>query len=95
MGNTSWFEQVIGEANLVKTAVGSSLPLSWSAESDEDGGWDSDCKVDFVSAAGFEMMELLIFAAHLLNDLISQKHGHLNPERVQEAQIISSESITE
>lgn len=68
-------EQIIAEAKLVKTAVGSSLPVSWSAESDEDGGWDCDCKVDFVSAAGFEMMELLIFGAHLLNDL---KHSHFN-----------------
>ncbi|KAL8541592.1 hypothetical protein ACS0TY_002747 [Phlomoides rotata] len=90
--NTSWFEdveQIIAEAKLVKTAVGSSLPVSWSAETDEDGGLD--CKVDFVSAAGFEMMELLIFAAHLLNDLISHKRP-LNPP---EPPIISAQNITD
>ncbi|KAK6159204.1 hypothetical protein DH2020_006518 [Rehmannia glutinosa] len=78
--NTSCFEtlgRIMAEANLVKTALGSSLPISWSAEIDrsydiKDGGLDSGYdKVDFVSAAGFEMVELLIFAAQLLKDQIS------------------------
>ncbi|GFP88640.1 hypothetical protein PHJA_001007700 [Phtheirospermum japonicum] len=67
--NTSCLDtlgQIISEANLVKTALGSSLPVSWSAETDrsyeiKDGaGYEN---IDFVSAAGFEMVELLIFAA--------------------------------
>ncbi|KAK6159197.1 hypothetical protein DH2020_006511 [Rehmannia glutinosa] len=78
--NTSCFEtlgRIMAEANLVKTALGSSLPISWSAETDrsydiKEGGLDSGYdKVDFVSAAGFEMVELLIFAAQLLKEQIS------------------------
>lgn len=53
----------------MKTALGSSLPISWSAESDrsidEVSGIGQE-RVDFVSAAGFEMVELLIFAAQVL-----------------------------
>ncbi|KAL8060742.1 hypothetical protein ABFX02_02G045000 [Erythranthe guttata] len=60
-------ERIIVEANLVKTALGSSLPISWCGET--DGSYDE--KMDFVSGAGFEMVELLIFAAHLLKDRIS------------------------
>lgn len=78
--NTGCFEdldQIIAEANLVKTAVGSSLPIGWLAETDgsiNDSGSDSSReKLDFVSAAGFEMVELLILAAQILKDLISQK----------------------
>lgn len=70
-------DRIIAEANLVKTALGSSLPLSWSGESDRLYNEVSDFgleKVDFVSAAGFEMVELLIFAAHLLKDQISRDH---------------------
>lgn len=59
-------ERVIAEANLVKTALGSSLPISWSAETDQSLDGAGQEKVDFVSAAGFEMVELLIFAAQVL-----------------------------
>ncbi|XP_042062305.1 centrosomal protein of 128 kDa-like isoform X2 [Salvia splendens] len=68
-------EQVIAEANLLKTALGSSLPVSWLAETERsldeisvaarESGQE---KVDLVSAAGFEMVELLIFAAQNLKE---------------------------
>lgn len=68
-------EQVIAEANLLKTALGSSLPVSWLAETerslDEISGAARESgqeKVDLVSAAGFEMVELLIFAAQNLKE---------------------------
>ncbi|KAH6789912.1 myosin heavy chain-like protein [Perilla frutescens var. frutescens] len=70
-------ERVAAEANLVKTALGSSLPVSWSAETDRSldeisgvGVNPGQEKVDFVSAAGFEMVELLIFAAELLKERV-------------------------
>lgn len=64
-------DDIINEAKLVKTALGSSLPISWSAEVDlisqvdrlEETINSSNEKVDIVSAAGFEMVQLLIFAA--------------------------------
>lgn len=66
----------------MKTALGCSLPVSWSAGEDvgvsgDGGGSDnsgditqdsSDEKLDTVTAAGFEMMELVIFAAQVLKD---------------------------
>ncbi|XP_057788131.1 uncharacterized protein LOC131005262 isoform X2 [Salvia miltiorrhiza] len=77
-GNMSCFEdleQVIAEANLLKTALGSSLPVSWLDETDrsldEISGAARDSaqeKVDLVSAAGFEMVELLTFAAQNLKE---------------------------
>ncbi|RDX99019.1 hypothetical protein CR513_17984, partial [Mucuna pruriens] len=71
---------VIHEAELLRTALGSSLPTSWSVEADisyigysvgSDTGHQecSDEKTDTVSAAGLEMVELLIFSAHILRDL--------------------------
>ncbi|XP_061984631.1 uncharacterized protein LOC133703906 isoform X1 [Populus nigra] len=72
---------IISEARLVKTALGSSLPISWSAEVDDASIGESVCdeqsdiygnpireKIDSVSAAGFEMVELLILAAQILKD---------------------------
>ncbi|KAJ6751122.1 hypothetical protein OIU85_001627 [Salix viminalis] len=72
---------IISEARLVKTALGSSLPISWSAEADDASIGESVCdelsdiygnpitgKIDSVSAAGFEMVELLILAAQILKD---------------------------
>eukprot|EP00258_Populus_trichocarpa_P024315 XP_024440334.1 uncharacterized protein LOC7470751 isoform X3 [Populus trichocarpa] len=72
---------IISEARLVKTALGSSLPVSWSAEADDASIGESVCdelsdiygnpigeKIDSVSAAGFEMVELLILAAQILKD---------------------------
>ncbi|XP_075673958.1 uncharacterized protein LOC142643291 isoform X4 [Castanea sativa] len=74
-------DDIICEAKLVKTALGSSLPVSWSAEADVDSidesisnnlkdfyGDSINEKIDAVSAAGFEMVELLILAAQILKD---------------------------
>lgn len=74
-------DEIINEAKLVKTALSSSLPISWSAEagigldgesiSNEAGdsrGNSSTEKIDAVSAAGFEMVELLILGAQILKD---------------------------
>ena len=79
-------EDIVTEAKLVKTALGSSLPVGWSAEADVEltgdsfdqetigvSGNTSAEKVDFVSAAGFEMVEVLILAAHLLEDHITSR----------------------
>ncbi|XP_068320944.1 uncharacterized protein [Pyrus communis] len=72
---------IINEAKLVKTALSSSLPISWSADEDvefngqsvrnEPGhayGEPSHEKIDSVYAAGLEMVELLILAAQILKD---------------------------
>ncbi|KAL1833715.1 hypothetical protein ACET3Z_003366 [Daucus carota] len=76
---------IIYEAKLVKTALGSSLPVSWSAEtvilsvehSDKaltDVQENSSAeKVDCVSAAGVEMVELLILASQILLDDITNR----------------------
>ncbi|XP_011002132.1 PREDICTED: myosin-3 isoform X2 [Populus euphratica] len=74
-------DDIISEAGLVKTALGSSLPVSWSAEADDASfgesfhnkltdvcGEHSSEKIDPVSAAGFEMVELLILAGQILKD---------------------------
>ncbi|XP_002532426.2 protein Hook homolog 3 isoform X1 [Ricinus communis] len=78
---------IVSEAKLLKTAFGSSLPISWSAEAvdtstggsthNEPGDLDEDSsyeKMDSVSAAGFEMVELLILAAQIL-EAYSTKQG--------------------
>eukprot|EP01018_Ginkgo_biloba_P006997 Gb_32602 [translate_table: standard] len=69
---------IINEAQHIKTALGSSLPVSWSAESGVDAHVSSESEIepentedrmnsglDSVSAAGFELVELLILAAKL------------------------------
>ncbi|KAL8108747.1 hypothetical protein AgCh_025004 [Apium graveolens] len=78
--NTDTLKNIIYEAELVKTALGSSLPVSWSAETVKLSVEHSDKaatevkedlsgeKVDCVSAAGREMVELLIFASQILLD---------------------------
>lgn len=76
---------VITEARLVKTALGSSLPISWSAEADVEsqvnrfkeamGSTDANSSnktVDFVSAAGLEMVDLLLFAAQLCKERLTR-----------------------
>lgn len=76
---------IIYEAKLVKTALGSSLPISWSADADVEfndhslsnepghvSGETSHEKIDSVFAAGFEMVELLILAAQILKDNMSK-----------------------
>ncbi|OVA05881.1 hypothetical protein BVC80_1701g14 [Macleaya cordata] len=78
---------ISSEAKLIKTALGSCLPVSWSAEAEtgsfgggvlihaeSDGCGDSSSeRVDFVSASGLEMVELLILAAQTLEENIMQK----------------------
>ncbi|CAK7330181.1 unnamed protein product [Dovyalis caffra] len=74
-------DEIISEARLVKTALGSSLPISWSSEADNVSigesvhnkltdvfGESSSETKDPVSAAGFEMVELLVLAAQILKD---------------------------
>lgn len=68
---------IINEARHIKTALGSSLPVSWSADSTSDLPDTSDSEIapdneddpitglDGVSAAGIELVELLILAANL------------------------------
>ncbi|WCJ17988.1 myosin heavy chain-related [Euphorbia peplus] len=77
---------IISEAKLLKTALGSSLPISWSAETDdasetgspqngvgESPRGSSTEKMDSVSAVGFEMVELLILAAQILEESPTRK----------------------
>ncbi|CAL5377499.1 unnamed protein product [Camellia sinensis] len=78
-------DDIITEAKLVKTALGISLPVSWSAEAniissgksfDEETnnvGRDSNGDIDFVSAAGYETVEILILAAQILKDDITTR----------------------
>lgn len=64
------------EAELVKTALSAALPLSWFAEEDsnidvEDNSKVGECsadKMDSVSAAGIEMVELVILAAQIMKE---------------------------
>ncbi|KAK9164311.1 hypothetical protein Syun_005213 [Stephania yunnanensis] len=78
---TEALEEVIDEAKLVKTALGSSLPVSWSAEAEsglfneslinemiDDCGDSGSEKLDSVTAAGFEMVELITLAAQILKE---------------------------
>ncbi|XP_062023338.1 uncharacterized protein LOC133739572 isoform X2 [Rosa rugosa] len=78
-------DNIINEAKLVKTALGSSLPLSWSAEADvEFSGHNVSSeagivygepiheKIDSVYAVGFEMVELLTLASQILKDNTSK-----------------------
>ncbi|XP_006297176.2 uncharacterized protein LOC17891886 isoform X1 [Capsella rubella] len=62
---------ILVEATHLKTALGISIPISWSAESDMDPVTDgeSSCeKTDSVSAAGFEMVELVILAGEIMKE---------------------------
>ncbi|XP_058778535.1 uncharacterized protein LOC131652633 isoform X2 [Vicia villosa] len=71
---------VLNEAKLLRTALGCSLPISLSVETEvgyirHSEGVDTvhqecnDEKIDTVSSAGLEMVELLIFAAQMLRDM--------------------------
>ncbi|GFY90057.1 hypothetical protein Acr_07g0002540 [Actinidia rufa] len=62
-GMAEALEDIVTEAKLVKTALGSSLPVGWSAEADVEPTGDT----------GFEMVEVLILAAHLLEDHITSR----------------------
>ncbi|XP_047147793.1 myosin-2 heavy chain isoform X1 [Vigna umbellata] len=79
-GVSEILSDVIHEAELLRTALSSSLPTSWPVEEDisyigysvgtDRGDHEgSDEKMDTVSAAGLEMVELLIFSAQTLMDL--------------------------
>ncbi|KAK9165344.1 hypothetical protein Scep_000535 [Stephania cephalantha] len=83
---TEALEEVIDEAKLVKTALGSSLPVSWSAEAEsglfneslinetiDDCGDSGSEKLDSVTAAGFEMVELITLAAQILKERITEE----------------------
>ncbi|KAK9129699.1 hypothetical protein Sjap_010186 [Stephania japonica] len=83
---TEALEEVIDEAKLVKTALGSSLPVSWSAEAEsglfneslinemiDDCGDSGSEKLDSVTAAGFEMVELVKLAAQILKERITEE----------------------
>ncbi|CAE5982079.1 unnamed protein product [Arabidopsis arenosa] len=62
---------ILVEATHLKTALGISIPISWSAESDMESVTDgeSSCeRTDSVSAAGFEMVELVILAAEIMKE---------------------------
>lgn len=70
---------VLNEAKLLRTALGSSLPISSSVKTEvsyirHSEGVHQECsdeKIDTVSAAGLEMVELLIFAAQMLRDIVN------------------------
>ncbi|XP_075488749.1 uncharacterized protein LOC142527728 isoform X2 [Primulina tabacum] len=69
-------DKIIAESRLAKIALGSSLPAETDGSHSEinDGGSDPGLeKFDFVSAAGFEIVDLLIFAAHVLKEHISHQ----------------------
>ncbi|AQL10405.1 myosin heavy chain-related [Zea mays] len=70
---------LITEANLMKTALNVVLPVSWSGDSSDAIKYEAMCdpsdspksksgKVDPLSSAGMEMVELLILAAEILKE---------------------------
>ncbi|CAO2815883.1 unnamed protein product [Amaranthus hypochondriacus] len=73
---TKKLDEIMKEAELVKTALSAALPLSWFAEEDsnidvEDNSKVGECsadKMDSVSAAGIEMVELVILAAQIMKE---------------------------
>ena len=70
-------DEIIREAELLRTALGSALPLSWSGEGDmpfpDDNGDSNSVKIDSVTAAGLEMVELLTLAAQILKEKTADK----------------------
>ncbi|KAK1558509.1 hypothetical protein Q3G72_003169 [Acer saccharum] len=83
---TEALDNIMTDAKCVKTALGSSLPISWSALEDDgssSGSMGNEAgdiygdygneKIDSVSAAGFEMVELLILAAQILKDSTTKR----------------------
>ncbi|XP_025791553.1 paramyosin isoform X3 [Panicum hallii] len=75
---------LITEANLMKTALSTVLPVSWSGNSSDAITYEALCdpsdspkskseKVDPLSSAGMEMVELLIFAAEVLKESFLMK----------------------
>ncbi|XP_010530702.1 PREDICTED: spindle pole body component 110 [Tarenaya hassleriana] len=69
--------KIIMEANRLKTALGISIPISWSAEADAEASGDSsEGVVDSVSAAGFEMVELVVLASEILRGNGNRRRDH-------------------
>jgi hypothetical protein len=81
---------VITESNLMKTALGSVLPISWSGNSADDaiiymGLYElSDSseasnseKADPLSSASSEMVELLILAAETLTERLVERDASI------------------
>ncbi|CAL4931795.1 unnamed protein product [Urochloa decumbens] len=75
---------LITEANLMKTALSVALPVSWSGDSSDAITYEALCdpsdspkskseKVDPLSYAGMEMVELLIFAAEIFKESFLMK----------------------
>lgn len=75
---TEALKSIIAEANKVKTALGSSLPVSWSTDAAVDAATyenlyePTEDRVDPVSSAGLEMVELLILASQLLQESLAK-----------------------
>lgn len=98
-------KDIINEAKLIKTALSSSLPISWSVEANIGSGssgetlhdsgddvhvGDSVGKIDFVTAAGFEMVELLVFSAELLLKDYTAESGMKSPDETRDIESTSS-----
>ncbi|KAJ3673151.1 hypothetical protein LUZ60_006525 [Juncus effusus] len=79
-------KSVITESNLIKTALGSVLPISWSGNSSDDAIiYESLCepldsadvarseKSDPISTASMEMVELVLLAAETLTEMLADK----------------------
>ncbi|XP_011628041.1 polyamine-modulated factor 1-binding protein 1 isoform X1 [Amborella trichopoda] len=72
---------IVVEANHLKTALGSSLPLSWSSETDplpfeDQPELSRDLKtekLDSITAVGLELVELLLMATQLQKDEIVRR----------------------
>ncbi|KAJ4963383.1 hypothetical protein NE237_023322 [Protea cynaroides] len=80
-------DDIVAEATLVKTALGSSLPVSWSEvdpgsfggsiiDEPNDGCGETVDKVDSVSVAGFEMVELIVLACEILKENTLNKRSN-------------------
>lgn len=72
-------DEIIRDAQTIKTALSAALPLSWSGEGssampseiveeNSNGGDTNTEKLDSVSAAGIEMVELVILAAQIMKE---------------------------
>lgn len=83
-GTTKVLDEIIREAETIKTALSAALPLSWSGEGDvassdiiiaenSNHGDSIVDKMDSVSAAGIEMVALLILAAQIMKEKKEKK----------------------
>lgn len=81
---------VITESNLMKTALGSVLPISWSGDSTDNAiTYESlyesldppeasrSEKADPLSSASLEMVELLILAAETLTERLVERNASI------------------